>query len=79
MARAIVNDPSILLADEPTGALDSKSGEQLMDLFCDLNRQGMTVVMITHERGVARYARRVLMMNDGILTETDDLGEGGIK
>lgn len=79
VARAIVNDPSILLADEPTGALDSKSGEQLMDLFCDLNRQGMTVVMITHERGVARYARRVLMMNDGILTETDDLGEGGIK
>ena len=79
VARAIVNDPSILLADEPTGALDSKSGEQLMDLFCDLNRQGMTIVMITHERGVARYARRVLMMNDGILTETDDLGEGGIK
>lgn len=79
VARAIVNDPSILLADEPTGALDSKSGEQLMDLFCDLNRQGMTIVMITHERGVARYARRVLMMNDGILTEADDLGEGGIK
>ena len=79
VARAIVNDPSILLADEPTGALDSKSGEQLMDLFCDLNRQGMRIVMITHERGVARYARRVLMMNDGILTEADDLGEGGIK
>lgn len=79
VARAIVNDPSILLADEPTGALDSKSGEQLMDLFCDLNRQGMTIVMITHERGVARYARRILMMNDGILTEADDLGEGGIK
>ena len=79
MARAIVNDPSILLADEPTGALDSKSGEQLMDLFCDLNRQGMTIVMITHERGVARYAHRVLLMNDGVLTEGDISGEGGIK
>ena len=79
VARAIVNDPSILLADEPTGALDSKSGEQLMDLFCDLNRQGMTIVMITHERGVARYAHRVLLMNDGVLTEGDISGEGGIK
>ncbi len=79
VARAIVNDPSILLADEPTGALDSKSGEQLMDLFCDLNRQGMTIVMITHERGVARYAHRVLLMNDGVLTVGDISGEGGIK
>lgn len=79
VARAIINDPSILLADEPTGALDSKSGEQLMELFCDLNRQGMTVVMITHERGVAGYARRILMMNDGVLTEADVPGTGGIK
>ena len=79
VARAIVNDPSILLADEPTGALDSKSGEQLMDLFCDLNRQGMTIVMITHERGVARYAHRVLLMNDGVLMVGDISGEGGIK
>ena len=79
VARAVVNDPSILLADEPTGALDSKSGEQLMDLFCELNRQGMTIVMITHERGVARYANRVLLMNDGILTEGEISAEGGIK
>jgi putative ABC transport system ATP-binding protein len=79
VARAVVNDPSILLADEPTGALDSKSGEQLMELFCELNRQGMTIVMITHERGVARYANRVLLMNDGVLTEGEISGEEGIK
>ena len=77
VARAIVNNPSILLADEPTGALDSKSGEQLMDLFCDLNRQGMSIVMITHERGVAVYAQRVMMLSDGVLTDTDkDMLEG---
>ena len=77
VARAIVNNPSILLADEPTGALDSKSGEQLMDLFCDLNRQGMSIVMITHERGVAAYAKRVMMLSDGVLTDTDkDMLEG---
>lgn len=79
VARALVNNPSILLADEPTGALDSKSGEQLMDLFCELNRQGTTIVMITHERGVANYAQRVLLMNDGILTASNKEDIGGIK
>ena len=57
IARAIVNNPSILLADEPTGALDSRSGEQLMELFCDLNRQGMSIVMITHEHGDRKSTR----------------------
>lgn len=79
VARALVNNPSILLADEPTGALDSKSGEQLMDLFCELNKQGTTIVMITHERGVANYAQRVLSMNDGILTASNKEDIGGIK
>ena len=79
VARALVNNPSILLADEPTGALDSKSGEQLMELFCELNRQGTTIVMITHERGVANYAQRVLLMNDGILTAGNKEDIGGIK
>ena len=79
VARAIVNNPSILLADEPTGALDSKSGEQLMDLFCELNRQGMTIVMITHERGVARYAQRILMMSDGVLSNASNADMEGIK
>lgn len=79
VARALVNNPSILLADEPTGALDSKSGEQLMELFCELNKQGTTIVMITHERGVANYAQRVLLMNDGILTASNKEDLGGIK
>ena len=79
VARALVNNPSILLADEPTGALDSKSGEQLMELFCELNKQGTTIVMITHERGVASYAQRVLLMNDGVLTATNKEEIGGIK
>ena len=70
VARAIVNNPRILLADEPTGALDSKSGEQLMQLFCELNSQGMTIIMITHEREVAQYASRILEMRDGVLRET---------
>ena len=79
VARAIVNEPSILLADEPTGALDSRSGEQLMELFCDLNRQGMTIVMITHERGVAAYAQRILTLNDGILRESGMPYTEGVK
>ncbi|MBR5045936.1 MAG: ABC transporter ATP-binding protein [Oscillospiraceae bacterium] len=79
IARAIVNNPSILLADEPTGALDSRSGEQLMELFCDLNRQGMSIVMITHEHGVAAYAQRVMLLSDGVLTDTDKESLEGIK
>ena len=72
VARAIINNPRILLADEPTGALDSVSGEQLMDLFCDLNRSGMTIVMITHERSVADYADRILMLQDGMLRDLEE-------
>ena len=75
VARAIVNNPRILLADEPTGALDSKSGEQLMQLFCELNGQGMTIIMITHEREVAEYASRILEMRDGVLRETKQESE----
>lgn len=79
VARAIVNNPRILLADEPTGALDSKSGEQLMELFKELNNQGMTIIMITHEHGVAKSANRVLEMNDGVLTSLNNIDERGIK
>ena len=75
VARAIVNNPRILLADEPTGALDSKSGEQLMQLFCELNAQGMTIIMITHEREVAEYASRILEMRDGVLRDTKQESE----
>ncbi len=65
IARALVCDPEIILADEPTGNLDSKSGTQVMEIFDSLNNQGKTVVLITHEHGTASYARRVISMRDG--------------
>lgn len=68
IARALVNQPKILLADEPTGALDSKTGEQVMELFRDLNREGVTILMITHDAGIARHADRMCVIRDGILT-----------
>lgn len=70
VARAIVNNPQILLADEPTGALDSKSSIALMDLFEKLNDDGVTIVMITHSSGIAGYAKRICNIFDGVLTET---------
>ena len=73
IARALVNDPSLILADEPTGALDSRTSLEIMTLFQELNRGGMTVVMVTHEPDVARFARRVLKFRDGKLT--DDSGQ----
>jgi putative ABC transport system ATP-binding protein len=69
IARAMVNNPRILLADEPTGALDSKSGEQIMDLFQKLNDEGVTVVMITHDPKIASRAKRVIHIIDGEIHE----------
>ena len=67
IARALVNNPRIILADEPTGALDSKSGAQVMDLFEELNRDGVTVLMITHDQGIAGRARNMVEIRDGEL------------
>lgn len=67
IARAIVTKPLMLLADEPTGALDSKSGQQIMDIFEELHQDGMTIVMITHEQAVADRAERILYIYDGCL------------
>ncbi len=67
IARAMVTEPDLLLADEPTGALDSTSGEQIMELFDELNREGMTVIMITHDAQIAAQAGRMVTIRDGIL------------
>lgn len=71
IARAMVNNPKILLADEPTGALDSKSGEQIMELFRTLNEEGVTIVMITHDPKIAANAKRVIRIIDGVIFEGD--------
>lgn len=68
IARAIVGKPRLLLADEPTGALDSASGEQVMELFSELHRAGSTIIMITHDSKIAGYAKRVMYIRDGILS-----------
>ena len=69
IARAIVHDPKVLLADEPTGALDTASGEQIMEIFQRLNDEGVTIVMITHEADIARHAHRTLHLRDGQLVD----------
>ena len=69
IARALVGNPSILLADEPTGALDQKTGRQVMGLFQELSDEGRTIIMITHDLHIAGYARRVVRIVDGVLTE----------
>jgi putative ABC transport system ATP-binding protein len=69
IARALVNNPKLLLADEPTGALDSKTSAEIMGLLCELNRQGITIVVVTHDADVARYARRRILFGDGAIVE----------
>lgn len=71
IARAMVNHPSILLADEPTGALDSVSGEQVMELFQQLNDEGVSILMITHDSDIASYAQRRVTIRDGILKKEE--------
>lgn len=77
IARAMVNHPKILLADEPTGALDSKSGEQIMELFDSLNEEGVTIVMITHDPRIAAKAKRIVRIIDGEIYEGE--GDGAVS
>lgn len=65
IARALVNQPDVIVADEPTGSLDSQTGADIMKLFVELHDQGKTIVMVTHEQGIARYASRAIMLKDG--------------
>lgn len=71
IARALVTKPTILLADEPTGALDQKTGAQVMDLFEQLNQDGRTIIMITHDQNIAKHAKRVVKILDGYLMEQE--------
>jgi putative ABC transport system ATP-binding protein len=73
VARALVNKPSILLADEPTGNLDSKTGVEIMALFNELSRRGNTIIVVTHEEEIARQARRVVRIRDGLIAGDDQV------
>jgi putative ABC transport system ATP-binding protein len=71
VARALVNNPSLLLADEPTGNLDSKTGEEILELFEELHRNGNTILVVTHEEYIAQHARRIIRLRDGLI-ESDE-------
>lgn len=74
IARALVNNPSIILADEPTGNLDSKTSHDIMDLFQNLHDAGNTIIMVTHEEDIAKYAHRIVRLRDGLI-ETDEVNK----
>ena len=74
IARALVNKPAILLADEPTGNLDSKTGQEIMMLFEELNQKGNTLLVVTHEEDVAKHARRIIRLRDGLIESDEHVG-----
>lgn len=71
IARALVNEPAIILADEPTGNLDSRSGDEIMGIFCELNRQDRTVLLVTHEPEIAAYTKRTVTFRDGLIVRDE--------
>jgi putative ABC transport system ATP-binding protein len=76
IARALVNDPAVLLADEPTGNLDSQTSEEIMSLFHHLNDGGRTIIMVTHDEGVASHAKRIIRVRDGLIVDDQVTGRG---
>ena len=73
IARAIVSNPKIILADEPTGAVDSKTSKEIISIFEDLNKQGQTIILITHDHEIAKKAKRIMKIHDGKITKGDDI------
>jgi putative ABC transport system ATP-binding protein len=71
IARALANDPKIIFADEPTGNLDSKSGEEIIDLLMKLNKKGYTIIIVTHDVNIARHAKRIVHIKDGLVEKTE--------
>jgi len=78
VARALVNNPSIILADEPTGNLDSRTGDEIMALFGDLSAKGHTIILVTHEEEVARHARRIIRIRDGLIASDEVIGKHSV-
>ena len=78
IARALANNPPIILADEPTGNLDTRSSEEIMEIFRNLNKEGSSVILVTHEPDIAEYADRVIVFRDGLIIE-DRKKEGALK
>ena len=77
IARALVNEPSILLADEPTGNLDSKTGQEILRLFKKIHSEGNTIIIVTHDKDIARQAQRIIYLRDGMIERDEKIGESG--
>lgn len=73
IGRALVNNPLVILADEPTGNLDSKSGKEIMDIFIELHTQGKTIIMVTHDENIARYGERIIRLKDGLIEKDEQV------